>query len=363
MQKTYSDDLGAELAAQELVQPGQPQQGRAQWAPMDAAQVRTAPFGAVPVRSTRTLSGPTMGTRWSVRYRGPEGVPHDALDELLSGELAAVVSRIDCQMSPWKPDSDLVRLNHAPVGGWVPLPAEILQVLDHAVQVGRQSAGAFDVAVGSLVNAWGFGATACNPDVSAIRQAAAAHHPAHLWLDVDADAGRARKRAPMTLDLCGIAKGYAVDQMVAVLRTRGIEQMLVSLDGELRACGSRPDGRPWSVALEQPVAGLRAAHAVLELQDLAIATSGDYRHWIQVGPARLSHSMDGHRVAPVNNSVASVTVLAGQCMAADAWATALLVAGPEEGPAMAQRMGLEALFLLRSGDALTEIGLGRFGGP
>jgi thiamine biosynthesis lipoprotein len=115
------------------------------------------------------------------------------------------------------------------------------------------------------------------------------------------------------------------------------------------------------VAIESPQRGRRAVHGVIELSDLAIATSGDYRRWVQAGPVQLSHTMDGRRAAPVNNAVAAVTVLAADCMSADAWATALLVVGPEAGPAMAQRLGLEALFLLRRPEGLLEMGLGRFG--
>ena len=124
--------------------------------------------------------------------------------------------------------------------------------------------------------------------------------------------------------------------------------------------GPQASGMPWAVALESPETGSRTVHSVIELEDLAVATSGDYRHFVQVGEARLAHSMDGRSGRPVHNGVASVTVLAPACMDADAWATALLVAGPGEGLALAQRHGLEVLWLLRRGDTLTEIGLGRF---
>ena len=165
----------------------------------------------------------------------------------------------------------------------------------------------------------------------------------------------------MQLDLCGIAKGYGVDRMAAVLQRHGVLHALAALDGELRAVGTQASGKPWTVALEQPEAGRRAVHGVIELDNLAVATSGDYRRFLQVGEARLAHTMDARRGAPVNNGVASVTVLARTCMQADAWATALLVAGPGEGLAMAQRMGLDALFLLRRAEGLVEMGLGRFG--
>ena len=303
------------------------------------------------------LHGPTMATRWSVL--GDVASPLD--QAALHTALAAAVERVDQQMSPFRPDSDLLRLNRAAPDAWVDLPPEIMAVLARALEIGRQSDGAFDPAVGALVNAWGFGAERDSPDAAAIRAATqAGRHPAHQWLELDRDAGRACKRAPLQLDLCGIAKGYGVDQLTAVLRAHGVAHALVGLDGELRALGAQANGEPWAVAVESPDPGRRAAHGVLELADLAVATSGDYRRWVQLGAARVSHTMDGRRAAPVKNGVASVTVLAGDCMSADAWATALLVAGPAHGLALAQRMGLEALFLVRREDRWVEMGLGRF---
>jgi thiamine biosynthesis lipoprotein len=151
--------------------------------------------------------------------------------------------------------------------------------------------------------------------------------------------------------------------MVNVLQQHGVRHALVALDGELCTVGGQASGVPWAVALERPEAGRRSVHGVIELEDLAVATSGDYRRYLDVGGARLAHTMDSRRVAPVNNAVASVTVLARTCMRADAWATALLVAGPEEGLDMAQRLEMDVLFLLRSAEGLMEVGTGRFGIP
>lgn len=304
------------------------------------------------------LHGPTMGTRWSVIC----DAPLDADSHVLRGAMAASVAQVDTQMSPWLPDSDLNRLNHTPPGTWVALPAETLEVLAHALDVCRHSQGAFDPAVGALVDAWGFGAARNAPDAAAIRAASqATHPPTHEALELDRATGRARKHAPLQLDLCGIAKGYAVDRMAGTLRQLGIRHALIALDGELRALGGQADDRPWTVAVENPVPGRRSVHSILELRDLAVATSGDYRRYLDIGGARLAHTMDARRAAPVRNEVASVTVLARRCMHADAWATALLVAGPTEGPALARRMGLEALWILRRQGALAALGLGRFG--
>ncbi len=294
-----------------------------------------------------TLHGPTMGTRWSATVDADNTMDLEALRQ----DLATAAEQVDEQMSPWKPDSDLMRLNRAPVDIWVDLSADILEVLACALDIQHLSAGAFDPCLGELVNAWGFGAVRDTPDADAIRAARQpGAHAAAGSIELERTAGRARKRTPLQLDLCGIAKGYAVDRMVTVLQQHGVRHALAALDGELRA-----------VALERPEVGLRAAQGVIELEDLAVATSGDYRRCLQVGDARLAHTMDARRRAPVDNAVASVTVLARTCMHADAWATALLVAGPDEGLAMAQRMGLDVLFLVRRAEGLVELGLGRLG--
>ncbi|HMN74576.1 MAG TPA: FAD:protein FMN transferase [Burkholderiaceae bacterium] len=307
-----------------------------------------------------TLHGPAMGTRWSATID-----PSPTLDVTsLQHDLAEAVEQVDAQMSPWKPDSDLLRLNRAAADTWIALPAEILQVLDAALRIERASDGAFDIGVGALVDAWGFGAARDAPDADAIRAARAQPRPAtHASLELDLAAGRARKHAPLQIDPCGIAKGYAVDRMAEVLQRHGVRHALAALDGELRAIGTQADARPWAVALESPEPGRRTVHGVIELQDLAIATSGDYRRFVRVGDARLAHTIDGRRAAPLKNDVASVSVLATRCMHADAWATALLVAGPGAGLALAQRLGLDALWLLRRNGALVEAGVGRFGAP
>ena len=300
------------------------------------------------------LNGPTMGTRWSALLQAP-GTTDPAPIE---AALALAVGEVDRQMSTWKPDSDLMRLNRAAVGTAVPVPAALMEVLARALEIGRLSGGAFDIGMGDVVAAWGFGAGAA--DAAAMRAALdRARPPAHEVLDLDRVALSARKRAPMALDLSGIAKGYAVDRMMAVLDRFGIASALVGLDGEMRARGRRADGLPWTIALERPSHEERAALSLLELEDAAVATSGDYRHWVEIGGRRLSHTMDPARGGPLDNGLASVTVLAESCMDADAWATALMVLGARAGTSLARELRLKAIFIERVEQGLrqTRVGL------
>ena len=297
-----------------------------------------------------------MGTRWSALLYAPSATDVPALD----AALARAIDRVDRQMSTWKPDSDLMRLNRTCAGTWVSLPPELMRVLAKGLEIGRLSGGAFDIGVGRLVNAWGFGAAGSAPDREAIRAALQERPPpAHMVLELDEAGARARKHATFDLDLSGIAKGFAVDEMSRTIKAFGIADALVGLDGELAATGTTPDGRPWRVAVEKPDYELRSPLGVIELQDAAVATSGDYRHWVEISGTRLSHTMDRARGGPVDNGIASASVVASNCMEADAWATALMVLGPTDGKALADKYGFDALLVERSGGALRQIGIGR----
>ena len=298
------------------------------------------------------LNGATMGTRWSALFFAPPGFDPAPVQ----ADLQAAVDAVDAQMSTWKPDSDLMRLNAAPVGQWHAIPAQLAQVLALGLAIGRASGGAFDIGQGDAVRAWGFGPDAADPQ--AIRAAMQApHHPAHQLLELDGT--RARKTAPLRLDLNGIAKGHGVDRLAGVLRDHGIADALVGIDGEMRAMGLRPDATPWTIAVEGPDRDRRAPWSILALHDAAVATSGDYRHWVTVGGRDLSHTMDPRRGAPLVDCPASVSVIAPTCAQADAWATALMVAGTVGGAALARQAGLDALFLSRTETGTVQsIGIG-----
>ncbi|CAN7660831.1 FAD:protein FMN transferase [Neorhizobium sp. LjRoot104] len=286
------------------------------------------------------INGATMGTRWSALFH----MPADFDAEPAGAAMAEAVADVDRQMSVWKPGSDLNRLNAAGPGEWIALPAQLLIVLEAGLAIGRASDGAFDIGMGDATTAWGFGPGEANEDL--IEAARLARRiPAHQVLELDKAAGAARKHLNMHFDLNGIAKGYGVDRLTEAAREHGIEAGIFSIDGELRALGTQPDGRGWNVAVEMPDLEARAAHSILVLHDAAVATSGDYRHWINVGGHRLSHTMDPRLGMPLRRSPGSATVIADECMGADAWATAMMVLGEVRGVSLAEKHGLSVLFL------------------
>lgn len=303
------------------------------------------PLGRLPLMR-QTLSGATMGTRYSAVFYMPFGTNVAALN----AAVFAAVDRVDRQMSSWKTESDLNRLNVAPEGAWVDIPRELMIVLEASLQIECVTNGAFDIGVGKHVEAWGFGPAR----QTAVRDQPPAttsepRHAASASLELSRREGRARRSAPITLDLAGIAKGFGVDEMARVMDAFRIPSWLVGIDGEMRAKGAKPDGSMWAVAHERPDPHTREAMGVLELQDMAVATSGNYRHFREVGGRTVSHTMDPRTGVPLQYEVASVTVLASRCMTADAWATALMVMGVEAGLEAARTHGMDVIFVLQDG--------------
>lgn len=285
-----------------------------------------------------------MGTTWAVQYEGK------ADPQSLQRALQNAVQEVDDQMSTWTPASALMRFNAAPCGEWIPLPPHLMTVLAAGQKMTRLTRGAFEMNLGQAVTAWGF--SAAQIDLAAIKAASS-----HAWQSslaaLELTDSHARKTAPLALDLSGIAKGYGVDRLAQVAQDFGLSA-LCEIDGELRAVG----GRPWTVAIEAP--DTSAAHSYVTLTDGALATSGDYRHFVMVKGQRLSHTIDPKRRAPVIAAPASVTVLAATAMQADAMATALLVMGAKDGIGFANAQGISALFLIRGPDGIAAKGTGTF---
>ncbi|MET3131688.1 thiamine biosynthesis lipoprotein [Oxalobacteraceae bacterium GrIS 1.11] len=301
-------------------------------------------------RTIRAFGGHSMGTSWSVQLLA------DGERASLQRDLQRQLDEVVAQMSHWEDDSCLARYNRAAPGSWHDLPAEFFQVLACALDVARASGGAYDPGAGALVNRWGFGPLRRHDQPGFVAPTAdeVAALLAQGRVAIDPLGRRAFQPGGVLLDLSAVAKGYGVDRLAEYLEGQAIHHYLVEVGGELRGAGTKPDGQPWWVALEQIGASGRTGQMVLALHGLAVATSGDYRRFFERDGQRFSHTLDPRSGAPIANGLASVTVVHGACMAADAWSTALTVLGPEAGLALAERLGLCARFLVRTDTGLRE---------
>ena len=309
-----------------------------------------------------TIAGETMGTTFTVTVvSGEDAAATGTLAAAFDGgardggDLRAAVQRrldeIEGRMSHYRPESELSRFNRARTTEPRPMSPETLRVVAEALAVSRASGGAFDVTVGPLVDAWGFGPggrAPAAPDGAALATLRSRVGSDLLELDLAAATLR-KRRQDVVVDLSAIAKGYAVDAVATLLDEIGFEDHLVEIGGELRGAGTNEEGAPWRVAIERPVSGAPAARRIVPLTNAAVATSGDYRNFYDLDGVRVSHTIDPRTGRPVTHRLRSVSVIAERCMHADARSTALNVLGPEDGYALAVEQGWAALFVTDDG--------------
>lgn len=295
------------------------------------------------------ISGPVFGTQYNINVVMAED--QDRLKALANG-IEEVLEDVDASMSTWRDDSELSRLNRLEdQSQWADISPALYAVLARSIDIADLSDGAFDVTIGPVVNLWGFGPDARPEETPGDEKLAAALDATgyeKLELREDPPAIRAEKN--QYIDLSAIAKGYAVDEIARFLQSAGVSAFLVEVGGEISVQGRKPDGDAWRLAIEEPVADQRQVNRVVAIGDRAMATSGDYRNYYESDGQRFSHTIDPEDGRPIDHSLASVTVIAEDCMTADALATALNVMGPEKAKSLATRENIAAYFIIRGKD-------------
>ncbi len=285
-----------------------------------------------------------MGTYWAAKWLAPADRPPEFWRAIIEGAFGEVIR----QMSAWSDTSDLTRFNRAPAGSWQELPREFFTVLQRALEIARDSEGAYDPTVGEFVDLLGFGPSGAGGEIDPARLDAARGRLGWSRLMLDPENRRAFQPGGLSLDLSSIAKGFAVDLASERLIAAGVDNFLVEVGGEVRGRGCKPDGQPWWCWIERPPLppGQRPLpETVVALCDCALATSGDYRRQREYRGRRHTHLVDPRTGANEAGTLSSVSVLGPTCMDADGYATALFVLGIEAGMAWAEKRGLAALFV------------------
>ncbi|HWU48230.1 MAG TPA: FAD:protein FMN transferase [Asticcacaulis sp.] len=292
-----------------------------------------------------SFGGEAFATTWRVRlcadparFAGPDR---------LRGACATKLARIDAEMSPYREESDLTRFNRAAAGDVVPLPALTLQVLQGALEIAALTDGAFDPCLLPAVELWGFGARAVPEGLPAAADIAAL--PRGGWRALRPQTGGLIRPEGAQLDLCGVAKGFAVDALSDLCRAEpGVTAALVEIGGELKGWGVQPDGQPWWVGIEH-------TDARIALCGWAAATSGDGRRAFVHAGRLYSHILDAETGAPTTSDITSATVFDRACWRADALATALIVMGETRALTFAAEHDLPCLLQVRDGDAIRAV--------
>ncbi len=291
------------------------------------------------------LSGETMGTTFDITAIG-----NDLDENALAASVQETLAEVNAKMSNWDENSEVSTFSASTSTEPVTVSDEFALVIAAADEVHDKSGGAFDVTLGPLIEMWGFGPRKPEdpvPSDAEIQVALAAVGQDRL-LTLDPDAGTlAKSDAGVGINLSAIAKGYGIDAVAASLAEAGIESYMVEIGGDLVAKGENDKGESWRIGIEKPETGSQSIQLVVPVADLGMATSGDYKNFFEQDGVRYSHIIDPVTGRPITHRTTSVTVLAENAMMADAWATAMLALGQEEGLKLAEEHKLAVYFISR----------------
>lgn len=301
----------------------------------------------------QTIEGSAMGTSYHIKLAlTPDQA---AKKDKLAAAISLVLEDIENKMSTYRPDSELGRFNTAPINVWVPISDDTLRVVSAALSLSQRSNGAYDITVGPLVNLWGFGSSHHEDKVPSQAEIdTAAKLVGYQNLEIDSLNKQWKKSSALYVDLSSIAKGFGVDKVTELIEQEGVHHALVEIGGEIRSIGKKAEDQSWRIAIESPTAHERNIQRIININDIAIATSGDYRNYFEKDGKRYSHTIDPATAYPITHTLASVSVVAENCMIADGLATMLMVLGPEKGFTFAKDNSLAVFMIVRGANGFEE---------
>lgn len=275
----------------------------------------------------QVISGKTMATSYSIKSVGPH---------LEQAKIDARLAEINQVFSTWNENSEISKLNQAPIKTWIKISDDLFFVLAEAQKIAQQTQGFFDPGIGRLIDLWGFGVEKVStpPDNVRIQSALDGASIKHLQLR----GGQVKKLKDVALNLSAIAKGFAVDEIAKLLINQGVKRFLVEIGGEVIS-----RGKGWRVGLEMPN---HNAPILLKLNNQAVATSGNYRHYFVWQGRNYPHILNPHTGLPAISDLSAVSVIHDSTLSADAIATAIMVMGSKKATILANRLNLQLIMIL-----------------
>lgn len=299
-----------------------------------------------------TISGPTMGTTFQVKIVQSEKTSDTGV---LRREVSARLEEVNRQMSTYRDNSEITQFNRSRSTDWFAVSSDFAYVLHIAQEISTWSDGAFDVTIGPLVNLWGFGPNAIpervpSPDSIEAHRALIGYEK----IRIDPSALAIKKEiSEVYCDLSAVAKGFGVDRIASYLDSLGINHYFIEIGGELRTKGHNHQGQLWRIGIASPT-GQGKLQKALALDNMSMATSGDYHNYFERDGVRYSHTIDPRTGRPITHALAAVSVIHKSCTYADGLATAINVMGPEKGFAFAEKRNLAVFMIVRQGDGFVE---------
>jgi len=298
------------------------------------------------------LEGSAQGTTYHISYWSELPVDGKDIEASIKNELDS----IDKMLSNYRPDSVIEAFNSTENTDTQAVGNEIVSLVRIARTVHKASQGCYDLSIKPLFELWGFrGDKLTIPNDQTILKTLT--QIGMEKLEVVDDMHLRKKQTDLKVDLSSIAQGYSVESISRVLEQKGIKNYLVEIGGELKTWGHKPDLQAWRIAVERPLPGEQVMQKIITMpkeSPMAVMTSGTYRHYFDAQGQRYSHILDARTGRPVSHDLVSVTVFLEDPVIADAWSTALLCLGQQDGMKAANAEEIPALFIQQQENELIE---------
>ena len=299
------------------------------------------------------ISGLTMGTTYSVKIKNNNETVNK---KNIRNDIEKILSEINQSMSTYIEKSELSKINYSKSLGWHTLSDDLFTVIEHANNISKKTNGAFDITIGPLVNLWGFGPNKSENKIPSTESIELVKKDiGYRKILLNKSQKKISKLVPdLYLDLSGIAKGFAVDKIARHLEKKNLENYLIEIGGELLANGINNDKMIWQIGIENPNVRDKQVKRIIQLKNMAMATSGDYKNYFEENGVRYSHTIDPVTGNPIKHKLVSVTVLDSTALNADALATAFMVMGPEKTLLLASDLKVAVYLIIKNGQILEE---------
>ncbi len=296
---------------------------------------------------TYRFSGSTMGTTYNIVIISKDTHIRAKAQTAIKSSLKYV----NRHLNNWNKDSEISRFNRSNSTAPIKIGPSLLQIMHASNIVHEQSNGFFDTTLDPIIDLWGFGPIQAEkkaPSATQIKTMLTQIGQSQQ-LELNSEDQTLKKRHKhVTINLSAIAKGYGIDKIAESFEELNIENFMIEIGGDLLTRGENPYGQDWRIGIEQPDSFGKDLQKIVTVSNLAMATSGDYRNYFEESGKRYSHIIDPHTGYPIKHKTVSVSVLAQNAMYADAWATALLALGQEEGRKIAEKYNIAAFFISHS---------------
>ncbi len=295
------------------------------------------------------LYGKTMGTSYNIAIIHSSKLNID--NKSLQQKIDNLLLKLNQQVSTYIKKSQISQFNENKNTEWQTIDYDFFSILEAAQNISKVSNGSYDATISPLIELWGFGVKEQNKPPTKIQIDSVKSKVGYKFLELEPTKNAIKKIIPeMRIDLSSIAKGYAVDLISHFLTEQGLTNHLIEIGGELKANGLNQENKKWRIAVEQPNLSVSITQNGIEISNLAVATSGDYRNFFIEDGIRRSHIINPKTGYPIKHNLASVTVLHESATMADGYATAILVLGEIEGKRFIKENNIDALMVIRKND-------------